>query len=334
MLLAADVGATKVSLGIFSRQSGPRSPLVAGDLPTTGYPSLEALVAEFLGGAGLDVDGAVIAVAGPVKDGRVETLGLPWPIDEEVLRTSIPVTQLLLLNDLEALARSVPLLEPDDLVTLREGRGREGGSIAVIAPGTGLGEAFMVRTEGGYVPCASEGGHASFAPTSEQQVDLLRTFWERFDHVSYETVCSGAALPGLYAFVRVADEMVEPAWLSEQLASSVDQTPVIVEAALSGRAGAEACVAAVELFVSILGAEAGNLALKVMATGGVYLGGGMPPRILPLLRPELLLESFGAKGPDFGYLEEIPVHVITNPSAGLIGAAWSGLENLPGMSVL
>lgn len=328
MLLAADVGATKVSLGVFSPGSGPRSPLVAGNVATAEYPSFEALAGKFLAEAGLDVDGAVIAVAGPVRDGKVETLGLPWPIEQDVLRASIPVTELLLLNDLEAIARSVPLLEPDDLVTLREGTAHEGGSIAVVAPGTGLGEAFLVSTASGYVACASEGGHTSFAPTSEREIDLLRMFRERVDHVSYETVCSGAALPGLYAFVRTAGETVEPTWLSEHLASAVDQTPVIVEAALSGRAGSEACVAAVELFISILGAEAGNLALQVMATGGVYLGGGMPPRILPLLRPELLLESFGAKGPDHGYLDEIPVHVIVNPSAGLIGAAWSGLEAL------
>jgi len=330
LLLAADVGGTKVSLGVFSPHSGPRSPLVSAIVPTAEYPSLEALVAEFLSGAGLVVHRAVIAAAGPVRGSRIDTLSLPWLIEQEGLRASIPVADVLLMNDLEAIARSVPLLEPDDVVTLREGTAREGGAIAVVAPGTGLGEAFLVDTPSGYVACASEGGHASFAPTSELEIGLLRMLRERQDHVSYEAVCSGQALPDLFAFLRAAGDVAEPRWLTERLAAAVDKTPVIVEAALAGRTGAETCVAAVELFISILGAEAGNLALRVMATAGVYIGGGMPPRILPLLRPELLLESFGSKGPDSSrVLAEIPVHVITNASAALIGAAWSGLEAMP-----
>jgi glucokinase len=326
LLLAADVGATKVDLGVFSPRSGPRSPLASTTVPTARYPSLGALVAEFLSRTGLKVDGAVFAVAGPVQDGRVDTLGLPWPVDGDVLRASIPVADLLLLNDLEATAGSVPFLRSDDVVTLRQGTPREGGAIAVVAAGTGLGEAFLISTASGYVACESEGGHASFAPTSTTEIELLGTLRHRLDHVSYETVCSGAALPDLHAFVRATRDTEEPAWLSERLAAEVDGTPVIVEAALSGRAGTEACVGAVELLVSILGAEAGNLALKVMATGGVYLGGGIPPRILPLLRQGQFLKSLGSKGPDSGFLAEVPVHVITNTSAGLFGAAWSGLE--------
>jgi glucokinase len=330
LLLAADVGGTKARVGVFSRDSGPRSPLASAVASTTGQPSLEALLTRFLADNGLKVDRAVVAVAGAVRDGRVETTGLPWVIEQEALRASISANDVVLMNDLEAIARSVPLLEPGDVVTLREGVVRERGAIAVVAPGTGLGEAFLVSTPSGYMACASEGGHASFAPTSDVEIELLRTLRERFDHVSYEMVCSGAAVPDLYDFVRSAEGTTEQAWLSERIAATVDRTPVIVEAALSGRPGSEACLAAMELFVSILAAEAGNLALNVMATGGVYLGGGIPARILPLLRQRPFLEAFGSKGPDSsGLLAEVPVRVVRNPSAGLIGAAGIGLETWP-----
>ncbi len=326
LVLAADVGATTTRLGVYSQASGPRSPLASSTVPTAAFPSLGAIVADFLAEAALEVDAAVFAVAGPVRDGRVQTPSLPWPIEHSELRANLDVDTVLLMNDLEATARSVPLLEPADLVTLREGRGRPGGAIAVVGLGTGLGEAFLIHTQSGYETCPSEGGHASFAPTSETELDLLRALWKRFGYVSYETVCSGAALPDLYAFARSGGDELEPAWLSERLAAMVDQTPVIVEAALSRREGTQYCVAAVELLVSILGAEAGNLALKVTATGGLYLGGGMPSRILPLLRSSRFLARFGDKGRDSEFLDEIPVHVISNTFAGLIGAAVTGLE--------
>ncbi len=326
LVLAADVGATTTRLGVYSQASGPRSPLASSTAPTADFPSLEAMVANFLAESALEVDTAVFAVAGPVRDGRVRTRGLPWPIEHSELPAHLDVDTVLLMNDLEAIARSIPLLEPADLVTLREGRARPGGAIAVVGLGTGLGEAFLISTPSGYETCPSEGGHAAFAPTSETELRLLSTLLDRFGYVSYETVCSGAALPDLYAFARSGDDAVEPEWLLECLAAAVDQTPVIVEAALSGQEGTQHCAAAVELLVSILGAEAGNLALKVTATAGVYLGGGMPSRILPLLRSSKFLERFGSKGRDSEFLGEIPVHVISNTYAGLIGAAASGLE--------
>lgn len=287
------------------------------------------MLADFLSDAGFEVGAAVLAIAGPVRHGRVATESLPWPIEQTELRARLHVGDLSLVNDVEAMAMSVPLLESNDVICLREGRTGEGGVAAVIGLGTGLGEAFLIRTASGYAACASEGGHASFAPTSATELGLLRALWNRESHVSYEMVCSGSALPLLYEFVRSAGGAAEPAWLRDRIAAAADQTPVIVDAAMSGDDGSESCVAAVQLLVAILGAEAGNLALKVSATAGVYLGGGLPTRILPALRSRDFLESFGSKGRDSEFLDEIPVRVISNTFAGLIGAASAGLESDP-----
>jgi glucokinase len=326
LVLAADVGATTTRLGIYSVESGPRAAAASRTVATTDYASIEQLVGEFLSAERLDVEAAVLAVAGPVRDGVVVTDTLPWSIDQDELLARLGVASLRLMNDVEAVAWAVPLLEPDDVVTLREGKARPSGAVAVIGLGTGLGEAFLVATPTGYVDCESEGGHTAFAPSSDEESELLRLLGQRSRYVSYEMVCSGMALPDLYAFVRSRSTEPEPEELSARLASAADRTRVIVDTALSGAPGSVTCLAAVELLVSILGAEAGNFALTVSATGGFYLGGGMPSRILPLLRSGQFLERFGSKGRDSAFLNEIPVHVITNTLAGLIGAAATGLD--------
>jgi glucokinase len=325
MLLAGDIGGTKTVLGTFSAKAGPRAPLAEATFPSARYASLEALVREFLGRVSQPVDRASFGVAGPVVSGRAAITNLPWAIDESRLREALRLTSVRVVNDLNAVARAVPLLEQADTSALNAGEPVAGGAIAVIAPGTGLGEAFLTWEGSRYRTHSSEGGHADFAPTDARQLDLLRYLQQRFGHVSYERVCSGLGLPNLYAYLKDIGYASEPSWLAEGLAAAADPTPVIVDGALAG-APCELCVATLQMFVSILGAEAGNLTLKVLATGGIYLGGGIPPRILPFLRGEGFMRAFRGKGRLGDLLGRVPVHVILNPKAGLFGAAAHGLE--------
>ena len=326
LVLAADVGATTSRLGMYSPERGARDPLAWCEFNTAEHESLDTLVREFLGGAAENIHSAVIAVAGPVRDGRVETDTLPWPIDAQDIGARLGLPRLRVLNDAEAMAAAVPALRPSDVVALRLGKAPAKGPIAVIALGTGLGEAFLVPAEAGYVACASEGGHGSFAPGTAMELGLLQALLERFPHVSTEMVCSGSAVPDVYAHIRRVRGDVEPDWLAAALAAVDDPTRIIVEAALENRD--EACGAALALLISILGAEAGNLVLKVNATGGLYLGGGMTSRILSLLRSGSFLERLASKGRDTEFLRELPVHAITNTEVGLIGAALTGLQGL------
>ncbi len=324
LLLAGDVGGTKTDLAVISPTAGPRAPLAEASFPSADYSCLEDLLQAFLSQTHLPVDRAVLGVAGPVVAGRTTITNLSWELDERRLRDSLGVPSVRLLNDLAAIASAVPFLEPADLYVLNEGRAVAGGTIAVIAPGTGLGEAFLTWDGIRYRAYPSEGGHTDFAPTSALEAALLRYLQERFGHVSYERICSGLGLPNLYAFLRDEGYAEEPAWLTEQLATASDPTPLIVGAAL--QAGApELCTLTLRTFVSILGAEAGNLALKVLATGGVYLGGGIPPRILPALERGEFVAAFRRKGRLSGVLADVPVKVILNPKAALLGAACHGL---------
>jgi len=325
MLLAGDIGGTKTDLAVFSPEAGPRAPLAEGRFPSADYPSLEALVREFLSQMDVKVERASFGVAGPVVAGRATITNLPWVMDEEQLQAALHLSSVRLLNDLNAIAHAVPFLEPAGLHTLNEGhQPAPDGNIAIVAPGTGLGEAFLTWDGSRYRPHASEGGHADFAPTNSLEIELLRYLHDRFEHVSYERVCSGRGLPNIYAFLKDSGYADEPAWLAEQLAAADDPTPVIVNTALAREC--ELCVATLDTFVSILGAEAGNLALKVLASGGVYLGGGIPPRILPALEQERFMEAFRSKGRMSDLLASVPVHVILNPKAALLGAACHGLE--------
>jgi glucokinase len=327
MLLAGDIGGTKTSLAIYSTEAGPRLPLVEATLPSGRYPSLEALVGDFLAGVDFRPERASFGVAGPVVDGRATITNLPWMMSETQLQADLDFApgEVTLLNDLVAIAHAVPWLEPDDLHTLNEGQAALGGAIAVIAPGTGLGEGFLTWDGSRYRPHPSEGGHTDFAPTNSLEVDLLRYLLDRFDHISYERVCSGRGLPNIYAFLRDSGFAEEPAWLAEQLAGVEDPNPVIVSAALAGERRCKLCVATLELFVSILGTEAGNMALNVLATGGVYLGGGIPPRILSALEDGRFMKAFEDKGRMSHLMARIPVHVILNPKVALLGAACHGL---------
>jgi glucokinase len=325
ILLAGDIGGTKTDLAVFSSDGGLRAPVAEATFPSADYQSLEALVQEFLSTVRLTVDAASFGVAGPVMAGRVKTTNLPWQIDGEILRKTLRGSPVRVVNDLDAIAHAIPLLEPADLKTLSAGTSAPGGAIAVIAPGTGLGEAFLTWDGKGYQAHPSEGGHADFAPTTARELDLLRFLQGRFEHVSIERVCSGRGLPNLYVYLKETGFAEEPAWLAKQLETAADPTPVIVKAA-QGDPPCALCVATLDMFVSIMGAEAGNLALKVLATGGVYVAGGMPRRILPVLTQGAFMQSFRRKGRLVDLLGRVPVHIVLNPKVGLMGAASLGLS--------
>jgi glucokinase len=328
MLLAGDIGGTKTNLGIYSLEKGAREPLAESTFPSPKYPNLETLAREFLGQVDVTVDSASFGVAGPVVKGLAKITNLPWVIDEEQLRKTLHLSSVRLLNDLEAIAYGVPSVGSEDLHTLNEGVAILGGTLAVLAPGTGLGEAFLTWNRTCYQAHASEGGHADFGPTSTIESDLLHYLHNKFGHVSYERICSGSGLPNIYAFLKDRGYAKEPSWLADRLKAVDDPTPIIINAALDREKPCELCIATLRIFVSVLGAEAGNLALKVLATGGIYLGGGIPPRIIPALEDEHFMESFTGKGRFSELLARIPVHVILNPKIALIGAACYGLELL------
>jgi len=325
MLLAGDVGGTKTNLGIYSEDRGPRIPIIESTFPSARFSSLEELVMEFLAQVSIKIERASFGVAGPVLGGRARITNLPWVIEEARLRETVRVDSVKLMNDLEAIAYGVTLLEQVDLHTLNEGVPAERGAMAVIAPGTGLGEAFLLWDGGRYLAFPSEGGHADFGPNSDVEIELLRSLHKKYGHVSLERICSGQGLPNVYAFLRESGYAKEQDWIAEKLRSADDPTPVIVNTALEDKRRCELCSKTLAIFISTLGAEAGNLALKVMATGGVYLGGGIAPRILPLLDKGAFMESFTNKGRFSGLISRIPVHVICNPKTALMGAALHGL---------
>ncbi len=325
MLLAGDVGGTKTNLALFSVEKGPRDPVVEATFPSRDYANLGDLVRKFLSEVDHPLESASFGVAGPVVDRHVEVTNLPWVIDARTLEDQLDIRPVRLLNDLEAIAHAVPFLGSEDLYTLNEGKQVREGNKAVIAPGTGLGETFLTWNGSRYRAYPSEGGHVDFGPATPMQLDMLRYLQEKFDRVSYERVCSGIGIPNIYEFVKDNGHAVEPEWLSRELAAADDPTPVIANVALAEERTCEICAITLDIFISILGAEAGNLALKVLATGGVYLGGGIPPRILPLLKGEQFLESFINKGRFSDLLSKIPVHVILNPKVALLGAACHGL---------
>jgi len=326
MLLAGDIGGTKTALAIFSSDDGPHAPVVEETFPSARYPSLEAIASEFLAENALPVDRASFGVSGPVAGGEATVTNLPWKMDEARLGEALGLRSVRLLNDLEAIAGAAPFLGSEDLHTLNTGTPDPEGALAVIAQGTGLGEAFMTREGSGYRAHPSEGGHADFAPTDELELGLLRHLLDRFGHASYERVCSGSGLPNVYGYLKEIGHAGEPSWLAEKLAAAEDPTPIIVEAASDPEAPCELCVAALDVFVSVLGAQAGNLALTVVATGGVFLGGGIPPRILPFLDRGRFTEAFRSKGRFSDFLSHVPVYVILNPKVALVGAARRGLE--------
>jgi len=324
MILAGDIGGTNARLALFDVQDGAYR-LVSGSVfPSREYRGLDEIVSQFVTSSAIHPKAACFGVAGPVRNGRVETSNLPWIIEATRLASELNLKTATLINDLEANAWGIAALQPDDIVTLNQVRGKPVGNKAVIAAGTGLGEAGMYWDGAQHHVFASEGGHADFAPRNELEVEMLEYLRARFGHVSYERIVSGPGLVNVFHFLRDSGRGQEPAWLTEQMAQS-DPAAAISSAALAGQCSL--CEHAVDLFVSLYGAEAGNLALKIMATGGVYVGGGIAPKMLPKLAGPLFIQSFAGKGRMQPLLESIPVKVIKNEKLALLGAARYAVAN-------
>jgi glucokinase len=321
MLLAGDIGGTKTRLALYSADRGPQ-PTEEATFRSADYASLESVIEEFLANVGASVDRAVFGVAGPVVEGESHTTNLPWVISEASLQEAFGLKHAKLLNDLEATAHGVPNLDPADLALLNDASPRSGTKV-VVAPGTGLGEAVLFYQDDQYHVLPSEGGHTDFAPSNLFEIRLLRYLMGKFGHVSYERVCSGSGMPNIYAFLKKQGFAPELPEMKEALKRADDPTPIIVEKAMAGEC--ELSIATLNSFVSILGSEAGNLTLKVMATGGVYLGGGIPPKILSKLKDGTFMAAFVNKGRFAEMLAQIPIYVILNEKTALFGAACYGL---------
>src|SRR4029077_1918354 len=317
MILAGDIGGTNARLAYFQPQNGHFRLVSERVFPSRDYSELGEIVSKFLQDAATPPDVACFGIAGPVRNGRVEASNLPWVIEQSRLAKQIQLPATLLINDLEANAWGIGALSPQDMLPLNQVSASIGNQ-SVIAPGTGLGEAGLYWNGSQHQVFASEGGHADFAPRGNLQIELLQYLESRYGRVSYERVLSGPGLVNVYKFLRGKGYSDEPAEFPAQLEHE-DAAATISRAALDGTN--RLAEQALDLWISIYGAEAGNLALKMMATGGIFLGGGISPKILPKLTGPLFMRAFLEKGRLRPLLEGIPVQVITNDKAGLLGAA-------------
>jgi glucokinase len=317
MILAGDIGGTNARLAHFEPYNGGLRLISERVYPSREYSELGEIVSKFLADTATRPEVACFGIAGPVQNGRVETSNLPWIIEQARLAKQIDLAATLLINDLEANAWGIGALSRQDLIPLNRVAPAVGNQ-AVIAPGTGLGEAGLFWNGSEHEVFACEGGHADFAPQGDLQIELLRFLACRYEHVSYERILSGPGLVNVYEFLREKGCGEEPAGFAGQLAQG-DAAAEISRAALDGKN--RLAEQALDLWISVYGAEAGNLALKAMATGGVFLGGGISPKILPKLTGPLFMASFLAKGRLRPLLERISVQIITNDKAALLGAA-------------
>lgn len=322
IILAGDVGGTKANMAFYELAAGKLSLLVQKKYPSSEYSNLHDLIADFIEESKLTADYVCIAVAGPVVDGTCHATNLPWVIDAAVLADRLGFKEIELMNDLEANAHGIYELDEDDFVLINQGEKKLHGNVGVISAGTGLGEAGIIWEDRKMRPFASEGGHSDFAPNSEMQVELFLYLNKKFNHVSYERVLSGQGLQNIYEFLRDENKFPEPAWLAEEIRTG-DGPAVISKNGLSKKS--EICVEALNIFTEIYGAEAGNLALKLMATGGIYIGGGIAPKMIEKLSEPRFLAAFLDKGRLSDVLETIQIKVIMNDKTALLGAARCAL---------
>lgn len=318
MILAGDIGGTKVNLACYERIGGALHPVAEETFPSRQFPSLNEIVAKFCAGKDWPLSRACFGIAGPVLNGVCHATNLPWIVEAATLSTQLGGIPTLLLNDLEANASGIKVLGPNELCLLQHGDSGAVGNMALISAGTGLGQAGLYWVGMDHRPFACEGGHADFSPNSDLDAELYFHLQKKFGHVSWERVLSGQGLVNTYEFLRKRSGIAEPCWLAEEMESE-DPAAAITQSALAKKD--PVCEQTLDAFVRHYGAQAGNVALIFMATGGLYIGGGIAPRILPKLQEPAFLEAFLNKGRLRPLLEKIPVRVILNPKTALLGAA-------------
>ncbi len=330
VVLAGDIGGTKTNLGLFRHEQDRPALEVLQTYASSEASSLEELIGLFLRKHPAAVTSACFGIPGPVIDGVCKTTNLPWVVSESEIRQACNIEYVELINDLAATAKSIPVLTAAELHELNAGKPDPEGMIGLVAPGTGLGVGLLLFVDGKAVPIASEGGHADFAPRNEREIELLRYLLGRMPHVSVERLVSGPGLFTIYSWMKESRDYLQPDRISRGIQEQ-DPSLVISEVALEDQD--PLCVEALDLFVSILGSVAGNLALTAMTTGGIYIGGGIAPKILPKLKEGIFMEAFSDKGRFKDMLTNMPVRVILNDKAALLGAACQAFENLGSRAV-
>lgn len=324
--LVGDIGGTKTVLAFFEALTNNFSTdnlKHQKSYHSSKYNSLEAIIKEYLNEFNLKINRAVIAIAGPISNGKSILTNLPWILEENIIRDEFNLENVKFLNDLESSAYFIPYLAESDLEILQKGVEKKHQTIAVVSPGTGLGEAFLTWETDHYVAHATEGGHTSFAPETDEQLQLLDYMKKTLNkRISVERVCSGIGVKNIFDFLVSIGYFIEPTWLSDELKSTNDPVAVILSTAALKPGKSNICDKAIELFVSILGSECGNLALKTMSLGGIYIGGGIPPKILPYItKTDFFLKFLLDKGRMTPLIETIPVKVIKNQNTTLLGCA-------------
>jgi len=320
MILAGDIGATHSRVAAF-RAEGNKFPLVVEKIyESQEYSGLADIVGNFVRSEGIPAQSGCFAVAGPVRSGKAKISNLPWTtIDSKELAKQLNLKNVSLINDLEAYAYGLDSLEPQDFVTLNPGSEDAEGNTAVISAGTGLGEAGLLWDGFRQHPFACEGGHTDFAPRNELEIELLKYLLARYKTVSYERVLAGPGVKNVYDFLRDTKRAQEPEWLREQMGAAKDPPALISQLALEKKA--PLCEQTMQIFVSVYGAEAGNCALKFMSLGGIFIGGSIAAKNIPLMKAPDFLEAFVDKGRMRGLLQDVPVKIVLNDDAGLLGAA-------------
>ncbi|MGB5715732.1 MAG: glucokinase [Gammaproteobacteria bacterium] len=317
-VLAGDIGGTKTRLAVFEVTATDLVTVVEQNYHSQEHASLLEITQDFLEHHSVSVTAACFGIAGPVRHNEVHTTNLPWHISSMQIAKHTGITRVFLLNDLEANAWGISALSADDFFSLQTAAGDPEGNRAIIAAGTGLGEAGLVHDGVKLLPFATEGGHTDFSPTSEQEIELLRYLQQRYQHVSWERLLSGPGLVLIHEFLSNFHKREVPAWLVQEMHEG-DPASAISMAAQSQRD--DICEQSLQLFVHLYGVEAGNLALKTMASGGLYIGGGIAPKILDAMKGGTFIEAFLAKGRMQALLQEIPVQIILNDKTALYGPA-------------
>jgi glucokinase len=316
MYFAGDIGGTKTNLALFKDIN---TPIELKRYPSANYPNLHAILSEYQKEIGLnlgELKGACFAIAGPVVGGECKATNLPWTVDSEKLKEHLRLDDVFLINDLEANAHSIEILPQESITTLAKGKKGANGNRAIVSPGTGLGEAGIYWDGKAHFPFASEGGHCEFGPRDDQEMRLCQYLMEQFRHASYERILSGPGIVNLFRFLVEVEGRSIPIELNPLEVSAREITQLALEKQQP------LCVETLRLFVTILGAECSNAVLKYFALGGLYIGGGIPPKILPMMQSPYFMEGFLDKGRFRELLEQVPIKMINDEKASLKGAAF------------